>query len=515
MYDGIYRSTNNGLNWVNVNNGVLYSTRIPTVEFIGSTIYAGTYGNGLFTSTDNGDNWNTNAFNYTYLNKIVVNGGNIYIGTYGSALYYSSNNGSNWIQANNGLDSWWIFDIAFSGSTIFAGSYLNGIYRSTNNMTSWSEVGFNKTQINELVTDGINIFAATQGSKIYRTSNSGANWIPASFGFIGQYISAIYNSDVDLYAGTSIGNINSSFFLSTDKGNTWQSRGLIGRSILDIVETGNNIFVGTANYGVQLSTNKGLNWVSVNNGLINQYINTMCVSGTNIFAGTQGGGVFMTTNNGDNWETVPDIYRSVCYSFSSLGSKIVAGTNSGVFLSTNNGINWSMIGLLDEWIHSLAINDSIIIAGTSYGVFYTNDNGTNWIQRNQGLGNVPVSSILVNNGYVYVGTNDNSVWKRPLSEVVGIQNFSTEIPSKYSLSQNYPNPFNPVTKVKFSILNAGNVKITVYNVQGREVQTLVNESLKPGTYEASFDGSQITSGVYFYKLITDGFTETKKMVLIK
>jgi hypothetical protein len=63
--------------------------------------------------------------------------------------------------------------------------------------------------------------------------------------------------------------------------------------------------------------------------------------------------------------------------------------------------------------------------------------------------------------------------------------------------------------------NAGNVKIVVYDIQGREVQTLVNESLKPGTYEVPFDGSQLTSGVYFYKLIAGNFVETKKMLLIK
>ncbi len=65
------------------------------------------------------------------------------------------------------------------------------------------------------------------------------------------------------------------------------------------------------------------------------------------------------------------------------------------------------------------------------------------------------------------------------------------------------------------MLLGGDVKIVVYDVMGREVQTLVNESLKPGTYEASFDGSQLTSGVYFYKLITGDFVETKKMLMIK
>jgi hypothetical protein len=62
---------------------------------------------------------------------------------------------------------------------------------------------------------------------------------------------------------------------------------------------------------------------------------------------------------------------------------------------------------------------------------------------------------------------------------------------------------------------AGNVRLVVYDVQGREVQTLVNEKLSAGTYEVKFDGSMLNSGVYFYKLMTDGFTETKKMLMIK
>ena len=99
--------------------------------------------------------------------------------------------------------------------------------------------------------------------------------------------------------------------------------------------------------------------------------------------------------------------------------------------------------------------------------------------------------------------------------VVFVNNINAELPGKYSLSQNYPNPFNPITNVKFSMYNAGQVKLVVYDVQGREVQTLVNEKLNAGTYEIKFDGSMLNSGVYFYKLMTDGFTETKKMLLIK
>jgi hypothetical protein len=107
---------------------------------------------------------------------------------------------------------------------------------------------------------------------------------------------------------------------------------------------------------------------------------------------------------------------------------------------------------------------------------------------------------------------------------IGIKPISNEIQVEYSLHQNYPNPFNPFTKIKFDIPVGTRrgvfVHVKVYNLLGREVATLVNEQLKPGTYEVEWpaptgDGSNFASGVYFYKLISGDFVETKKMVLIK
>ncbi len=98
---------------------------------------------------------------------------------------------------------------------------------------------------------------------------------------------------------------------------------------------------------------------------------------------------------------------------------------------------------------------------------------------------------------------------------VSVGTIGTETPTEYSLKQNYPNPFNPVTNVRFSILNAEQVKLVVYDIAGREVQTLVNERLQPGTYETKFDGSSVNSGVYFYRLTTERYTETRKMVMTK
>jgi hypothetical protein len=107
------------------------------------------------------------------------------------------------------------------------------------------------------------------------------------------------------------------------------------------------------------------------------------------------------------------------------------------------------------------------------------------------------------------------------TSITGINSISTEIPGQYSLYQNYPNPFNPVTNIKFEIPlspfegGKGDVKLVIFNIQGKEITTLVNQQLSPGTYEVEWNASSFPSGVYFYKLESSNFSETKKMVLIK
>lgn len=98
---------------------------------------------------------------------------------------------------------------------------------------------------------------------------------------------------------------------------------------------------------------------------------------------------------------------------------------------------------------------------------------------------------------------------------VGISQIGNNIPKKYALSQNYPNPFNPVTKIKFDVPKNGNVTLEVFNNLGQVVKTLHNGYTSAGYYETSFDGSQLTSGMYFYRLTSKDFTETKKMILVK
>jgi len=98
---------------------------------------------------------------------------------------------------------------------------------------------------------------------------------------------------------------------------------------------------------------------------------------------------------------------------------------------------------------------------------------------------------------------------------IGISTISGEVPAKFNLGQNYPNPFNPVTSIKFDVPAAGNVKLSVFDMLGRETAVLVNGEVNAGVYKAEWNASQFASGVYFYRLEGSGFTKTMKMVLVK
>ena len=122
--------------------------------------------------------------------------------------------------------------------------------------------------------------------------------------------------------------------------------------------------------------------------------------------------------------------------------------------------------------------------------------------------------------YIQVGEYNTDTINFYLARVSSVNIPVFKIPVEYSLSQNIPNPFNPVTRIRIDIpgnssIYKSAVKLILYDVTGKEIAVLLDEFLKPGTYEVEWDGTNYTSGVYFYKLITEGYIQTKKMVLVK
>lgn len=168
-------------------------------------------------------------------------------------------------------------------------------------------------------------------------------------------------------------------------------------------------------------------------------------------------------------------------------------------------------------------NANLTISGiTSNNPVFTVVNFPNTIQPNQyGYAQVKFTPTAVNqnfNGELTINNNDSTV-KVQLQGIcgtpIGITQLSNGIPSKFSLSQNYPNPFNPATNIEFKIAQSGKVKLIVFDMLGREAEIIVNQQLTPGVYKVNWNASKLTSGVYFYKLITEDYSETRKMILVK
>ncbi len=383
-----------------------------------------------------------------------------------------------------------------------------------NSYGQWQQSnGINDVEVFSFAVLGNNIFAGTNGG-VYISTNNGISWTQTALNF---YVYSLAVSGNNIFAGIN-GGASDDVYLSTNNGVSWTQSGLNNRYVYSLAVLGNNIFAGTF-YGVYVSTTNGVSWTQT--ALNNQYVYSLAVSGNNIFAGTDNNGVYMSTNNGSSW-TQTALNNQYIPSLGVSGNNIFAGTRyNGVFLSTNNGVSWTQTALNNQTVYSLGVSGNNIFAGTTdhSGVYLSSNTGISWIQKNQGFTIVPsISALLISNGYIIAGTDHFSVsgvWRRSLSDIIGIENISTEIPSTFSLSQNYPNPFNPTTKIKFDITENAFTTLKIYDLIGKEVQTLVNDELSSGVYEATFDGTQLTSGVYFYRLNSGEYSETKRMLLVK
>ena len=384
---------------------------------------------------------------------------------------------------------------------------INGtVVRSTRTTNQWLNVSGNGISSN-VTLDNIcgldsNIaFVAghlNANTWVWKTTNGGNNWIQVFTQPNGR-VNAVWmrNYLQGFIQGNPVGS-RWSIWKTTNGGNNWDSTGLYLPQAGSELGWPNSFCMPMLDYP---TSDTGKIWFGTNNYRI-----------------------YYSSNYGQSWniQALPAEQNIYCIAFGT--SRLYAGGNSHLFKSTNFGLNWTLDSAGGNgnitgitycaWSYYLTRENKIYqnMFSSNWYPCFTAPAGNYTYLDNRGGGNGWFHYAVRTNGGI------TALW-----EVEGVQKISSEIPNGFSLSQNYPNPFNPVTKIKFDIAKLGNVKLIIYDILGREVTALVNEQLKAGTYETEWDASNYPSGVYFYKLvvsgaeplITSGYTETRKMVLVK
>lgn len=195
-----------------------------------------------------------------------------------------------------------------------------------------------------------------------------------------------------------------------------------------------------------------------------------------------------------------------------------------------NGSSWAVYdtsdsGILSNYIRSIATDrDGKVWVGTYWGL--TSFDGSIWTVYDESNSRLPendVFSIAIDgSGNKWIGTQDGLAVFKEGGIVTGIedeQQLSYQ-PASFKLHQNYPNPFNPATTISYSLLEQSSVKLTVFNIQGREVMTLQDVERPPGNYEVQWNGmdqsgNPVSTGVYFARLQAGPFSQTIKMVYLR
>jgi photosystem II stability/assembly factor-like uncharacterized protein len=348
--------------------------------------------------------------------------------------------------------------------------------------------------------------SSSASAPLYKTTNGGVNW------------TAIIN--IPLSPATGLGSVNiispgiiyacgsfigyPQFAKTTNGGSSWTvvslNSFLMGVSDIYFINAGTGL-AGGYNNGLYLNSSKGVvlqtydggnNWTTrITSSIIGTNVWQFSfqpggVSGTAVLEGLTAPSYFLKTLNGGlSWEEVQ--FLNGQYASQTIG-----------FLNQNTG-----------WIGGSKLPNAPIYGTTNGG----------WTYQEEYWGRNLSRIIFINDTLGYA--SGYSIYKYSITPTIGIENLSEVNPENYSLSQNYPNPFNPDTKIKFSISQTENrkqntvTKLAVYDINGKEITILVNEELQPGTYEVTFDGRNLTSGVYFCELRSGDFRQTKRMLLMK
>jgi hypothetical protein len=354
----------------------------------------------------------------------------------------------------------------------------------------------------------------------------------------GWSVAVSSDGNTAIIGGWGDNNYDGAVWVFTRSGGIWTQQ---GQKLIGSGAVGNNIYQGSSvavssdgntfiEGGYWDDSRKGAAWVFTKSGVVWTQQGQKLIGTGGIGQSNQGfsvsisadGNTSIVGGNGDNgylgaiW-----VFTRTGSVWTQLGPKLVGSGTIGNDIEQGGSVSLSADG-----------NTAIVggLGDNNYlgAVWVFTRSGIVWTQQGQKLvgsgaagnafqgGSVAISSD--GSTFIEGGYTDNSdagaVWVF-VNQGIGIKSISNEVPNKFSLSQNYPNPFNPSTKIKFALPKSSYVKIFVYDALGREIETIVNEQLNAGTYEAEWIAEKYSSGIYYYTLSAGNYIETKKMVLVK
>jgi photosystem II stability/assembly factor-like uncharacterized protein len=597
------RSTDGGNSWTKLPNLNTNGTSIICITFdYYSNIFIGA-GNGIYKSTDNGDNWNQYGMIGSQVEAVAFNdSGHVFAGT-SYAVYRSTDDGASWTQLPTGGGTRTVA-VAPNGY-VFAGCWENGgILKSTDNGASWSYSYPQTVQIRSaskiLFDENDYTYVPTYGNGVMFSTDFGDSWTELNDGLGYKYVRAITkNNNRFLFTGGDYGiykmDVNYAFWYSVglpvcgvkkilidpydnifagvwgvnrsyDRGLSWQTinNGLSGFDVRSFaIKQDGTIFLGSGisnwaypNPCIFRSTDNGNSWVEIENGIQRHDVEAITVDAAgNVLAGNYYG-VYKSTNNGDSWLNIGGVGGAKGLEFNSQGDlflasygqgfwKLPAGDTTWVDLTANYGYNWvySLFIAGNDYIYAdqkrstdngltwtgLGINTGVagftenslghLFCATfnfGVGVLRSTNYGDTWEEINSGLPIMDIRSVAVDSeDYLYAGPWGYSIYKTTTSTATSVEDIRFT-PTNFYLEQNYPNPFNPSTTISWQSPVSGWQTIKVFDVLGREIETIVEGYYDAGNHSTLYIiNSTLPSGVYFYQLRAGDFIQTKKMMLLK
>ena len=545
----IYFTTNAGVNWTTSNVGT--TSTLYDSKWINATTGYLCGSSGCFRYTTNGGaNWQgTNPPTTGTMQRILVSGSTIYVGGFDQVNIYSTTDiGTTWntipFAASGQYSTFNIYSMDIVGSTILVGGTYGLMNKSTNAGANWVTATSHTT-----VANMVDVYASSGNGRVIAigsntggldacvySTNGGTTWSRGTGAVPNNVLSDL--SMRNSTTGYVVGRFGI-FWKTTNGGVTWDTSRSSNSALtpyfcngVDFVDDNTGWVTGGVsgpggNTKIWKTTDGGINWVEQPQN----YVGPVGVRIEFIDANTgYTVGVSQaqkTTNGGANWFFITTGLNTTS-SYNSLvltdaNTAFTSNTNAQIFGTTDGGANWSNLNFPLTGIGTLFCTDWInantgMVAGIFGTVGKTTNRGATWeISQTGGYTTMGVDMVHQDTAFAVCGNTFGGEIYKYIKALTGTITWNNETPSEYSLSQNYPNPFNPVTKIKFTLPKEGNVTLKIFDITGQEVKTLIDGlSFRSGTITYDFNGTELSSGVYFYSLFVDNNRiDTKKMVLVK